>query len=137
MRFDQKVLDTLARVPVKGWEGEAFRHMYARISADHENTLGARWNFPQVPAIYTSLSRAVVIAEAEHQIAMQPRRPKARRTVYRIAVRLRSVLDISDPKTMADLSLDSEVLGAMDFRRCQEIGSCVEHLGHDGLLRIT
>lgn len=134
MRYDQELLELLARVPAEPWEGEVFRHMFAKFPPDHENTGGARWNLPEVPAIYTSLSREVVLAEADYQIAMQPRRPQARRTVYKIGVRLKSVLDISDPKTLAALSLNIDVIGAMDFQACQKIGSGVEHLGHDGLI---
>lgn len=111
-----------------------FRHMFADIPPDHENTQGARWNMPEVPAIYAALARDVVIAESEYQIAAQPRRPKARRTIYRIAIRLRSVLDISAPATMAALGLNREALAAMDMRKCQEIGSSVERLEHDGLI---
>ena len=65
---------------------------------------------------------------------MQPRRPKARRTIYKIGVRLSSVLDISDDHTLEALGLTAATLAAMDPDRCQEIGSSVEHLGHDGLL---
>lgn len=134
MRFEAQILETLAGLPANAWEGEAFRHMFADIPPDRENTLGARWNAPEVPAIYTSLARDVAIAEADHQIAMQPRRPKARRSIYRIAVRLKSVLDISGPVTLAALGLDNVTLGALDMRKCQEIGSSAEHLEHDGLI---
>lgn len=108
--------------------------MFADIPPERENTTGARWNLPEVPAIYTSLGKDVVIAEANYQISMQSRRPKARRTVYKIAVRLKSTLDISDPKIMDSLSLSSDILESMHFQRCQYIGSGVEHLGHDGLI---
>lgn len=116
------------------WEGEVFRHMFADIPPERENTSGARWNLPEVPAIYTSLSKDVVIAESEHQIAMQPRRPRARRTVYKVAVRLRNVIDVSTPAALASLKLNNELLGGMDPRTCQLIGSSAEHLGHDGLI---
>jgi RES domain-containing protein len=134
VRFNEKTLETLATLAGKPWEGEVYRHMFADIPPDRENTLGARWNPPELPAIYTSLARDVVIAESDYQIAMQPRRPKTRRTVYRIAVRLRSVLDISDPKIMSALGLNAGILADMDMRRCQEIGSSVERLEHDGLI---
>jgi RES domain-containing protein len=70
--------------------------MFADYPPDRENTLGARWNPPGVPAIYTSLSRDGVVAEAEYQLSMEPLRPKVRRTVYELSVRLSSVLDIND-----------------------------------------
>jgi len=134
VRFNEKILETLANITARPWEGEVFRHMFADISPDHENTQGARWNPPQVPAIYASLARSVVIAESDYQIAMQPRRPPAKRTVYRIAVRLRSVLDISEPKILTALGLNADALSAMDMRICQAIGSSAERLEHDGLI---
>ncbi len=134
MRYNEKLLELLARLTPKEWEGEVFRHMFASYPPERENTSGARWNLPEVPAIYTSLEKDVVLAEAEHQIAMQPIRPKAKRTVYKIAVRLSSVLNISDPGTLDLLSIDANALKGPDLRACQMVGSCVERLGHDGLI---
>src|ERR1700741_1524567 len=105
--------------------------MFANYPPDTENTSGSRWNSPQVAAIYTSLSRDIVIAEADYQIAMQPLRPKARRTVYRIRVRLANVVDISEASTLAALRLNIDALASMDLGTCQRIGSSAERLGHD------
>jgi RES domain-containing protein len=46
--------------------------MFGDYPPDAENILGARWNPPGVAAIYTSLTREGALAEAEHQIAIQP-----------------------------------------------------------------
>jgi RES domain-containing protein len=108
--------------------------MFADYLPERENTLGARWNPPEVPAIYTSLARETVIAEAEYQISMEPRRPLVRRTIYRIEVSLQSVLDLSAAETLADLGLDQAELAAIDHTACQRIGGAVEWLEHDGLL---
>lgn len=134
MRFDERLLEILSGVSPKQWEGHVFRHMFADFPPDVENTSGARWNPPEIPAIYTSLSREVVLAEAEYQIAMQPLRPKARRTVYKMSVRLASVLDISDERILTSLGLTTDVRGSMETDRCQHIGGSAEHLGHDGLI---
>ena len=108
--------------------------MFADYLPERENTLGARWNPPEVPAIYTSLARETVIAEAEYQINMEPRRPLVRRTIYRIQVSLQSVLDLSDAETLAGLGLNQAELAAIDHTACQRIGGAVEWLEHDGLL---
>ncbi len=108
--------------------------MFANFPPDRENTLGARWNPPEVPAIYTSLSRDTVIAEAEYQMSMEPIRPRVRRSVYTVSVALSSVLDLSSPTTLKKFDLEATDLAAIDHSKCQTIGGAVQHLGHDGLL---
>jgi RES domain-containing protein len=108
--------------------------MFAAYPPDRENTLGARWNPPEVPAIYTSLSRHTVLAEAEHQLNLEPLRPSVRRTVYKVEVTLSSVLDLSSLTALNAVGLSAEDLATIDHARCQNIGGAVEHLEHDGLL---
>ena len=99
-----------------------------------ENTRGARWNPPEVPAIYTSLERETVLAEADHLIALQPLRPRAARTVYTMRVSLSSVVDISSPDALARVGLELHSLTDTEWSRCQLVGGATELLGHDGLL---
>jgi RES domain-containing protein len=108
--------------------------MFASYPPDRENTLGARWNPPEVPAIYTSLARETVIAEAEYQLDMEPLRPPVRRTVYEIGLTLSAVLDLSSRSALGRLGISEHDLGANDHSACQVIGGAVEYLTHDGLL---
>lgn len=108
--------------------------MFATYAPDRENTLGARWNPSGVPAIYTSLVRETALAEAEFQIAMQPLRPKAKRTIYGIRVTLVSVFDLSTPTLLAAMGISARELADMDMQDCQRVGAAVEHSQHDGLL---
>jgi len=96
--------------------------------------VGARWNPPGVPAIYTSLARETALAEAEYQISAQPHRPKAKRTVHQIELSLSSVFSLADPDTLAAFGLSKKDLGELDMTRCQEVGAAIEHSHHDGLL---
>ncbi len=105
--------------------------MFADYPPERENTRGARWNPPQVPAIYLALSRDVALAEAEFQMRSQPVRPKARRTIYRIKVRLSNVLEIADSR-LRELGVDD--ITAADHRACQRISGAVERMGSDGLI---
>lgn len=134
MVHEEKLLDVIARLPSQAWEGTVYRHMFARYLPDVENTIGARWNPPEVPAIYASLSRKVALAEAEHQIQMQPNRPKARRTIYKISVRLANVVDISPPRVLEALGLTEDDLTGIEHAACQRVGGAVHHLGHDGMV---
>ena len=108
--------------------------MFADYDPFLENRRGARWNPPEVPAIYTCLERETVLAEAEYQIASQPLRPKARRTVYTIRASLRSVLDLRNPDVLGRVGLQSQSLTGTDLSGCQLVGGATEWLGHDGLL---
>jgi RES domain-containing protein len=134
VNFDRDLLQALARLSPSRWHGTVFRHMFANYPPERENTLGARWNPPEVPAIYTSLSRDGVLAEAEYQMGMEPLRPRVRRTLYQIEVTLSSVLDISPPKVLSTLGLSLSDVAAIDHGKCQMIGGAAEYLEHDGLL---
>src|SRR6267143_1133239 len=100
--------------------------MFADYPPDRENTLGARWNPPEVPAIYTSLSRDGVLAEAEYQMSLEPLRPPARRTLYAIQVALSSVLDLTSPQLLALVGLSPADLLNVDHTTCQRVGGAVE-----------
>ena len=134
MAHSRELLQALEQRKPRPWRGIVYRHMFADYPPERENTLGARWNPPDVPAIYTSLARETVLAEAEYQINMEPRRPLVRRTVYRIQVSLQSVLDLSAADALAGLGLNRAELVAIDHTACQRIGGAVEWLEHDGLL---
>jgi RES domain-containing protein len=108
--------------------------MFAKFSPERENTAGARWNPKEVPAIYASLSRDGVLAEADHQIAQEPLRPKVRRTIYAVRVDLSKVLDITSDEVLNAVGLSVEALSEMDHAECQHVGGAAEYLGHDGLL---
>jgi RES domain-containing protein len=109
--YDRNLLQALARIEPVSWDGIVFRHMFANYPPQRENTLGARWNPPQVPAIYTSLSRDGVLVEAQYQIDSEPLRPRVRRTVYKISVRLASVLDLTPQGALASREVPSDSTG--------------------------
>ncbi len=104
---------------------------------DRENTFGARWNPPDLPAIYCCLDPAVCIAEVEYGLARQSRPVKAdlRRTLYRIDLAVGAVMDLSAilPKLEA-IGIGASELFADDMKVSQEIGRLVTWLGCDGLI---
>jgi RES domain-containing protein len=110
------------------------RRLSARRRADAENTRGARWNPPGVAAIYTSLARDGALAEAEHQIAVQPVPPRARRTVYALELTLAGVLDLTDADLLQNLGVGPAELAADDMAACRRLGGAADWLRHDGLL---
>lgn len=134
MIYPPQLLDRLQAVSGNPWQGRAFRHMFADYPPDAENTRGARWNPAEVAAIYTSLSRDGVIAEAEHQIALQPVPPRVKRTIYEVDLTLANVLDLTAPATLNSLDLTTDDIAADDMTACQQIGGAAAWLEHDGIL---
>ena len=74
------------------------------------------------------------MAEADYYIQMQPRRPKARRMMYRIYVTLSSVIDLSNWVSLKDFGVEKETFATTDYSQSQKLGGAVEWLRHDGLL---
>ncbi|MBI4608569.1 MAG: RES family NAD+ phosphorylase [Candidatus Rokubacteria bacterium] len=119
MIYDRELLDRLDQLRANPWRGEVFRHMFGDYPPERENQRGARWNPPETPAIYTSLTRDVVLAEAEFHIALQPVRPTGRRIIYRIGVVLGSVADLSMMRQQGPADLSA---GVNHFRSVELAG---------------
>ena len=134
MVFNRETIERLEAFSPAPWQGEVYRHMFARYQPDRENVGGARWNPAGVAAIYTSLTRAAALAEAEYYINLQPLRPRARRVLYRIQVRLASVLDLSPWETLEGFGIRLSDFASLDYSVCQEVGGAVDWLRHDGML---
>lgn len=81
-----------------------------------------------------SCERETALAEAEHQISLQPVRPSVQRTLYTIRVSLESVVDLRDPSLLRRFGVAEELVESPDLTACQELGGAVQWLGHDGLL---
>lgn len=134
MVYPPELLDRLQAISPAPWTGQAYRHMFGAYPPDAENIRGARWNPPGVAAIYTSLAREGALAEAEHQIAVQPIPPRAKRTIYTIELTLASVLDLTDSELLQSLGVGQAELTADDMTACRQLGGAVDWLERDGLL---
>jgi len=108
--------------------------MFGDNSPTNQNRLGARWNPPNVPAIYCSLDRDTALAEGDYAVAVQPLRPTVKRTIYKLHIRLEKMLDLSSPSRLVELGIDARQLADINHSACQRIGGAVEWLEHDGLL---
>lgn len=131
---DPDLLNRLSKLEPHAWSGTVWRHTLASNPPDKTNTRGARWNPPGVEALYTSLDLSTAVAEGDHLLDIQPLRPKTKRTVYRLEVELKSVLDLSDPALLASLGVDPEALGGNDHSRCQAVGGAAAFLHSDGII---
>jgi RES domain-containing protein len=131
---DAAVLKALAELKPITWSGRVWRHTFADNPPDKANGRGARWNPPGIDALYASLEREGALAEAEHQIVMQPIRPRAKRSIHRLQLALANVLDLTDRALLRRLGIDDESLATIDFTACQRVGGAAAFLGHDGIL---
>lgn len=134
MVHDPDVLNLLESLQTESWSGTAYRHMFADLEPGRINYDGARWNPPGVGAIYCSLHRETALVEAEHRIAQQPMRPKAKRTLYMLSVQLGMVVDLRDKRHLAQAGITDVELTSVRFGPCQEIGRAVRFIGAHGLL---
>ena len=126
----------LASLKSSAWSGRVFRVMLNDYPPDRENTQGARWNPPDIAAIYTCLKPAVCIAEVEYGLARQPRpvKPGLRKTLYQIGVALSATVDIGPVlPELEGIGIGGTQLFADDMRVSQEIGRLVTWFGFDGL----
>ena len=134
MIYPPDLLDVLQSAAASAWSGTVYRHMFGSYPPARSNTTGARWNDADLAAIYTSCERDTALAEAEYYIAIQPLRPRAKRTLYTIRVSLKNVLDLTAPRLLPELGINDSVLSNPDHSACRRIGGAVHWLGHDGLL---
>jgi RES domain-containing protein len=133
-RPDERLLELLAEFETNEWAGQVWRYTFAAYPPDKTNLRGARWNPAGVEALYVSLSRETALAEAEHQLDIQPLRPTATRTIHRLKVRVYRMLDLTETGMLARLGASPDDLAGDDLRVCQSIGGTAAYLEVDGLL---
>jgi RES domain-containing protein len=131
---DPVLLDALERFDAEPWEGVVFRHVLGQSAPDRPNVRGARWNPPEVSALYVSLDHATATAEGNRILEVQSVRPRVTRFVYELGIRLDRLLDLSDEASLDAVGISEEDLRADSFESCQRVGGAVAWGEHDGLL---
>lgn len=134
MVHDPALLDALERFDSESWEGIVFRHVLGQTAPDRANVRGTRWNPPEVSALYVSLDRETAKAEGDRILEVQSVRPRVKRFIYELGLRLDRVLDLSEKAALAALGISEDELRGDSFEACQRVGSAVAWGEHDGLL---
>lgn len=113
-----------------------WRHTIGNAPAFRPNIRGARWNPPNVAALYTSLSRDAALAEGSYLLAAQPIPPRLPRQVHQIKMTLKTIVDVSKLEILAGFGINKDVLGggSESWLPCQRVGGAVAFLGLHGLL---
>lgn len=130
MLYPAALLDTIERLETVVVDEVVYRHMLGDFSPARANTRGARWNPPDVAAIYTSFARETALAEADYHLSLQVPPMRVRRTMYRIRVKLQVVATVRDVTTLLRLGVDS----SSELATCQRVGGAVASLGRNGLI---
>jgi RES domain-containing protein len=133
MFYDPQLLDKLSEFEPQEWSGRVWRYMFAGFSPHRANNRGARWNPPEVSAIYTALERSTCEAELGYRLGLDVVKPRLKVVIYEIEVSLHQVLDLRSWNALADLGLTKEQVRSLNYRSCQEIGGAVAWLEHDGV----
>lgn len=134
MVHDPALLDALERFNGRRWTGAVHRHVLGANPPDRANIRGARWNPPEVSALYVSLNRATAEAEGNRLLEVQPVPPRVTRSIYEIHVNLENAIELSEAADLAAVGLSEDDLRNDDFEACQRVGGAVAWVGHDGLL---
>jgi RES domain-containing protein len=131
---DPQLLDALEQFDSAPWQGAVYRHVLGSYAPDLANVRGARWNPPEVSALYVSLEEDTAKAEGARVLEVQPVPPRIKRSIYELDVELERVLDLTSGTRLADIGLTDDDLQADSFDACQRVGGAVAWIGHDGLL---
>lgn len=131
---DPRVADRLVRLPESPFAGEVWKHTMPGQKPDQANTKGARWNPPDVPALYFALDRATAEAEGDYLASVQPQPIRGVREVHRIEIALRRVVDLSDAQILQELGVSDSALRSNDHSICRSLGGTAEWFGYDAII---
>jgi RES domain-containing protein len=133
------LVDAIDRLDPIPYAGDVYRHVAAGrhpLSGAGARSLGGRWNPPQSFAtLYLADQKATVEAEFRRMARRQGLSPSSflPRRLYRIAVDLRAVIDLTDPRSLPEGIAGLE-LGADNLSSTQAIGEAAQYLGREGIL---
>ena len=131
--YDPSLLDVVEQ-HIAEWKGLAFRQVFSDTDVLRANILGARWNPPNLEAIYCSLKPETAIAEIDHLISRQPIPIKKPRVTHKLVIELSKVADFRSVSPLESCGITSEMLMSDDLTHSQLVGGAVAWLGCGGML---
>jgi RES domain-containing protein len=132
--FDPEWLDALEKRSIGAWSGEVWRATISDTAVLRANTQGARWNPPNVEALYTSLDEAVAMSEAKYHVSRHPVPISRPILTHKLRVELFRVIDLRARGVFEELGLKQTDLFADDQLASQRVGGAVSWLEYSGLL---
>lgn len=140
---DSKLIDALDDLQPISFAGTAWRVVREGRDPCICNASGGRWDDTTFDVLYTSEKPDGAVAELYFHLKRgQPVfPPRIRYRLHELAVRLNSVLDLSDPVQLAKLGVNMGRFGQLSYQervaeypRTQEIAEIAHMLDHDGIV---
>lgn len=134
MIHSPELLDSLSAYPAETFGGRVFRATRLRLSPLAPSTSGGRWSpRDQAPVLYTSLEFEGALAEISFHWSRFTPLPSKPVVVHDIQVVTDRTLRLKRCN-LAELGVDLDQFGSLDYAKCQEIGAAVGFLECDGLI---
>lgn len=130
----------VAGAPLVPFAGDCWRHLSPRhdpLSGEGARMAGGRFNPPaSFPVLYICRTRSCAVAElrrfGDRQIiGVEGLLP---RYLYRYAIELDRVLDLTDDNVRAGIGVGLDVLTGADWTACQQLGTTAQGLGVQAIL---
>jgi RES domain-containing protein len=135
MTYSPRLLDYIESLPVITWSGRVFRYTHRRTPPQKPNTYGARWNPPDIAALYTSLSIEGTVAEAAfHMSALTPSPSIRDFLLHTIDIDVEKLVDLRSQVVRAAIGLTDDALTADDHAKCRELAGACYWLDRGALL---
>jgi len=112
--FDPTLLDAIEETVIQ-WRGVVYRQVFEGTDVLRANIRGARWNPPEVEALYCSLQSRTAAAEVDHFIGRQP-------------------VPIRNFETLERCEITSEMVMGEDLSKPQLVGGAAAWLQCAGML---
>lgn len=136
MIYEEAPLNALKDLGSTPFAATVYRFAFADRPPLRPNFRGARWNPPDVAALYTTLDQETAHAEIEYLTSAQPIRPRPAVVLARIDAHLERVVDLDPPVLSERFGVDLAALteGIAGYPPCQRIGGAAAFISRSGIL---
>ena len=132
--YDPALLDAIEGLEFDNWETDVWRQTIGDTDPLRPNARGARWNPPNVDALYCSLSSAGAAAELSSMISRQPVKIRKSLRTLKIRIRLSRVADLRGCAILEPFGYPPSSFVGEDWSAPQEVGGAAAWLGIGGLI---
>lgn len=132
--YDPAFLDALEALEFDEWEADVWRQTIGDTDPLRPNARGARWNPPNLDALYCALSSTGAEAELASMISRQPVKIRKSLRTHMIRIRLGRIADLRFCITLEPFGYPLSAFVGDDWDVPQEVGGAAAWLGLGGLL---